>query len=63
MFLKMVHEVHFKGIQATYVRSEGQNKRIFELHGTYKWLKSLKDPEFRKQHPLLSKASCIKVNF
>ena len=58
----MVHDMHFTGIKATFVRNEGPNTRVFELHGPQKWLKNLKDPTFRKEHPLLSKASCIKVD-
>lgn len=34
--------MHHEGIAATYIRMEGQNKRLFELKGAKKWFKSLK---------------------
>jgi len=41
-FLKMVHELHL-GAPAVFIRSEGPNKRIFEIKSSKKWFKDLKN--------------------
>lgn len=49
--------MHCQGLHVTYVRTESQNRRIFEVLGTKKWLKSLKQQRDLKEHPYLAKST------
>jgi len=56
--------MHVKGIHSTFVRAEGNSKRIFSVigSGNKKWFKDLRSQENVSKNRFLSKATAFKVS-
>merc|ERR1711994_493895 len=53
--------MHCQGVQGQFIRSEGVNKKVFEIQGTRKWLKDLKQRKDIKKMKYFKKCNSFKI--